>query len=122
MSLHYRQRVHKQTTADLTCCTFYSIFPGLGLGAILAKCATIPEDLIHVSANALAEATTEEEKAQYMLYPALERIREVSQTSKLFSLKILPVSLRCIKADLLKNSICSRFQSYSQVSSTWNRS
>lgn len=58
------------------------IFPGLGLGAILAKCATIPEDLIHTSANALAQATTEEEKAQFMMYPRLERIREVSGTSK----------------------------------------
>ncbi|KAK9895328.1 hypothetical protein P389DRAFT_205404 [Cystobasidium minutum MCA 4210] len=56
------------------------IFPGLGLGAILAKCATIPEDLIHTSANALAQATTEEEKAQFMMYPRLERIREVSGT------------------------------------------
>lgn len=60
----------------------FSIFPGLGLGAILAKCATIPEDLIHTSANALAQATTEEEKSQFMMYPRLERIREVSGTSK----------------------------------------
>jgi len=62
-----------------------SIFPGLGLGAILAKCETIPEDLIHTCANALAQATTEEEKSQFMLYPRLERIREVSGTSKLIN-------------------------------------
>jgi len=54
------------------------IFPGLGLGAILAKCATIPEELIHVSANALAQCVTDEEKSHGMLYPRLERIREVS--------------------------------------------
>lgn len=59
----------------------YSIFPGLGLGAILAKCATIPEALIHESAAALASSVTEEEKSQDMLYPRLERIRKVSGIS-----------------------------------------
>ncbi|CAD6574434.1 MAG: hypothetical protein CYPHOPRED_005422 [Cyphobasidiales sp. Tagirdzhanova-0007] len=54
------------------------IFPGLGLGAILAKCETIPETIIHTSAAALAGATTAEEKADGMLYPQLERVREVS--------------------------------------------
>lgn len=66
-----------------------SIFPGLGLGAILAKCATIPEALIHTSASALAEATTAEEKEDGMLYPRLERIREVSGISEC----LLPLSL-----------------------------
>lgn len=58
------------------------IFPGLGLGAILAKCATIPEELIHCSADALASSVTDEEKAEDMLYPRLERIREVSGISE----------------------------------------
>ena len=58
-----------------------SIFPGLGLGAILAKCETIPETIIHTSAAALAGATTAEEKADGMLYPQLERVREVSGLS-----------------------------------------
>ena len=61
------------------------IFPGLGLGTILAKCKVIPEALIHTSANALASAVTAEEKSNGMLYPRLERIREVSSISASFS-------------------------------------
>ncbi|ORY77633.1 hypothetical protein BCR35DRAFT_305399 [Leucosporidium creatinivorum] len=56
------------------------IFPGLGLGAILAKVKSIPEDLVHASAQALADSLTVEEKERNLLYPDVERIREVSMT------------------------------------------
>jgi len=54
------------------------IFPGLGLGAILAKPPTITDRQIYASASALATSLTPKEKAQNSLYPTLTRIRHVS--------------------------------------------
>ncbi|GEM12284.1 malic enzyme [Rhodotorula toruloides] len=54
------------------------IFPGLGIGAILARVSKIPEELVHASAQGLANSLTPEETARNLLYPDIERIREVS--------------------------------------------
>ncbi|GJN93671.1 hypothetical protein Rhopal_006728-T1 [Rhodotorula paludigena] len=54
------------------------IFPGLGLGAILARVSKIPEELVHASANGLAHSLTPDELERNLLYPDIERIREVS--------------------------------------------
>ncbi|KAG0231252.1 hypothetical protein BGW42_000354 [Actinomortierella wolfii] len=54
------------------------IFPGLGLGGILAQPKTISDRLIYAAARACANALTVEERAQGLLYPVLPRIRQVS--------------------------------------------
>ncbi|CAG8686766.1 7201_t:CDS:2, partial [Cetraspora pellucida] len=54
------------------------IFPGLGLGAILARPDRITDRQIYASASALAESLTTEEVEQNFLYPAIQRIRRVS--------------------------------------------
>ncbi|KAJ1969637.1 hypothetical protein H4R35_006085, partial [Dimargaris xerosporica] len=54
------------------------IFPGLGLGATLAKPRVITDTMIYAAARALANSLNEEEKSQNFLYPRLTRIREVS--------------------------------------------
>ena len=54
------------------------IFPGLGLGALLAKSASVTDEMVTVAAQACAEAMTEDELAKGMLYPAIERLRSVS--------------------------------------------
>ncbi|KAJ3277844.1 hypothetical protein HK104_002915 [Borealophlyctis nickersoniae] len=54
------------------------IFPGLGLGAVLAKAGRVSDDMVYQSAVTLAEARNEEERSKELLYPTLERIREVS--------------------------------------------
>ncbi|RUP43995.1 hypothetical protein BC936DRAFT_150098 [Jimgerdemannia flammicorona] len=54
------------------------IFPGLGLGSIVAKPKHITNKMVFASAVALAKALTEEEIAQNLLYPSLTRIRQVS--------------------------------------------
>ncbi|CAG8470830.1 5293_t:CDS:2, partial [Acaulospora colombiana] len=54
------------------------IFPGLGLGAILARPSKITDRQIYASASALAASLTKEEIAQDLLYPVLKRIRHVS--------------------------------------------
>ncbi|CAB5203715.1 unnamed protein product [Rhizophagus irregularis] len=54
------------------------IFPGLGLGAILAKPKVITDKQIYISASALSTSLTEEEKSLELLYPVVSRIRHVS--------------------------------------------
>lgn len=54
------------------------IFPGLGLGAILAKSSTISDAMIFSASKALAYSLTQEETKKGWLYPHLMRIREVS--------------------------------------------
>ncbi|KAJ3138161.1 hypothetical protein HK101_003772 [Irineochytrium annulatum] len=54
------------------------IFPGLGLGGYLAGAKKITDDMVYQSAVTLAESLNEEEKADGLLYPVLDRIKEVS--------------------------------------------
>ena len=54
------------------------VFPGIGLGAILARVKTISDKMIEASALALSDAMTDEEKSAGLLYPRLNRIRDIS--------------------------------------------
>jgi malate dehydrogenase (oxaloacetate-decarboxylating) len=54
------------------------IFPGLGLGALLSGAGVISDEMISASAHALADAVTDEELSRGLLYPAVDRLREVS--------------------------------------------
>jgi malate dehydrogenase (oxaloacetate-decarboxylating)(NADP+) len=54
------------------------IFPGLGLGACLARPKNISDRMIYQAAKALAESLSEEERAKGWLYPSLKRIRPIS--------------------------------------------
>ena len=55
------------------------IFPALGLAAVLAHTAIIPQAMVYAAAASLAESLDEAERADpYVLYPDLARIREVS--------------------------------------------
>lgn len=55
------------------------IFPALGLGAILAKATRVTNEMVHATAAALSIAVNDKEKEAGLLYPAIERIRKVSQ-------------------------------------------
>jgi len=54
------------------------IFPGLGLGAILAKATCVTDSMVEASSLGLADSLTEDEIALDLLYPRIERIREIS--------------------------------------------
>ena len=54
------------------------VFPGVGLGVILAGALRIPDEMFLASAKALAALVTEDDLAMGRVYPGLERIREVS--------------------------------------------
>lgn len=54
------------------------IFPALGLGTILSQSKHVTDNMVEAAANALAQSLTSEEHACGLVYPRLERIREVS--------------------------------------------
>ncbi|KAG5638253.1 hypothetical protein H0H81_001022 [Sphagnurus paluster] len=54
------------------------IFPGLGLGAILARAAHVTDAMVETAAIGLAEALSPEEHSAGLVYPRLTRIREIS--------------------------------------------
>ncbi|MGI9329335.1 MAG: NAD-dependent malic enzyme [Gammaproteobacteria bacterium] len=54
------------------------IFPGVGLGVMLAGVREVTDSLFYAAARALADAVTEEELAGGLLYPPIDRLREVS--------------------------------------------
>jgi malate dehydrogenase (oxaloacetate-decarboxylating)(NADP+) len=54
------------------------VFPGIGLGAILSKAIKVTPLMIYASGEALPTMITEEEKEMALLYPQMQRIREIS--------------------------------------------
>lgn len=56
----------------------FLVFPGIGFGALECGATRISDGMITASALALSESLTQEETQEGLLYPRLERIREVS--------------------------------------------
>lgn len=54
------------------------VFPGIGLGAILAKATRVTDEMIYTSAAALAGCLTADEIQKGLIYPRIERVREAS--------------------------------------------
>jgi malate dehydrogenase (oxaloacetate-decarboxylating)(NADP+) len=54
------------------------VFPGLGLGAILAKCSRVTDNMVYESAAALAGSLNSEEIRRGLIYPKIERVRDAS--------------------------------------------
>ena len=55
------------------------IFPGLGLGCLAAAAKEVTDGMITAAINALAAQVTQEELDRGLLYPAISRLRQVSQ-------------------------------------------
>lgn len=54
------------------------VFPGIGLGSLLAQASEVSDEMITRAAYALAEQITDEELARGLLYPAVTRLREIT--------------------------------------------
>jgi len=55
------------------------IFPGVGLGAVVAEARRITEEMFLVAAHALAEQVSEERLASGALYPPVESLGDISR-------------------------------------------
>ena len=55
------------------------VFPGLGLGALVSGAAEVTDAMVTASSAALAEQITDEELALGLLFPSVNRLREVSK-------------------------------------------
>jgi malate dehydrogenase (oxaloacetate-decarboxylating)(NADP+) len=54
------------------------VFPGLGLGAILAKASRVTDGMVYTSAAALAGCLNREELQMGLIYPKIQRVRDAS--------------------------------------------
>jgi malate dehydrogenase (oxaloacetate-decarboxylating)(NADP+) len=54
------------------------VFPGLGLGAILAKASRVTDTMVYTSAAALSGCLNREEIRMGLIYPKIERVRDAS--------------------------------------------
>lgn len=54
------------------------VFPGLGLGTILAKATKVTDNMVYTSAAALAESLNVDELRKGLIYPRIERVRDAS--------------------------------------------
>merc|ERR1711879_574020 len=54
------------------------IFPGVGLGVVASKAKSVTEEMFLVAAESLAKEVSQQEKDMGCIYPALDRIRDVS--------------------------------------------
>ncbi|KAK3377762.1 hypothetical protein B0H63DRAFT_397960 [Podospora didyma] len=54
------------------------VFPGIGLGAILAKASRVTDNMIYTSAAALAGSLNADEIHKGLIYPRIERVREAN--------------------------------------------
>ncbi|KAF4968619.1 hypothetical protein FZEAL_10360 [Fusarium zealandicum] len=54
------------------------VFPGIGLGAILAKASRVTDDMIYTSAAALSGTLNADEVHRGLIYPRIERVRDAS--------------------------------------------
>jgi malate dehydrogenase (oxaloacetate-decarboxylating)(NADP+) len=54
------------------------IFPGLGLGTLLAKASRVTDSMVEQASAALASSLDKDERTAELVYPRLDRIRDIS--------------------------------------------
>ncbi|KAI0055856.1 malate dehydrogenase [Artomyces pyxidatus] len=54
------------------------IFPGIGLGTLLSKSSRVTDTMVEQASIALAQSLNEDEKEKELVYPRLNRIRDIS--------------------------------------------
>ena len=54
------------------------IFPGIGLGALITKASRVTDSMVEQASVALAGSLDANERVAGLIYPRLDRIREIS--------------------------------------------
>ena len=55
------------------------VFPGIGLGALVAEAGEVTDAMFTAAARALAESVSDDELTSSALYPSVSRLREVTR-------------------------------------------
>ncbi|KAH8064353.1 malate dehydrogenase [Aureococcus anophagefferens] len=59
-------------------CNNMFVFPGVGLGATVAECTVVSDNMLHAAAEACANSVSDDEMARGQVFPDVARIRDVS--------------------------------------------
>jgi malate dehydrogenase (oxaloacetate-decarboxylating)(NADP+) len=69
--------------------------PGIGLGAILSRASSVTDSMIEAASLGLANSLTDEERALDLVYPRIERIRDISAQIALSVIRAAQLKARC---------------------------
>jgi malate dehydrogenase (oxaloacetate-decarboxylating)(NADP+) len=96
----------------------FLVFPGIGLGAILAKSSHITDSMIEACSLGLASSRTPEEREADLIYPRLGRVRQITADIAVAVIRASQkagtdrnVSLRTMSDDQLHSYVESRMWS-----------
>ncbi len=71
--------LYKGSRLHASQCNNVYIFPGVGLGSVVSETSRVPDRFFTIAAEMLAQCVNDEELAAGKLFPALTRLREVSE-------------------------------------------
>lgn len=74
----YNPVIYEGTTYEAGQGNNMYMFPGIGLGVILSKAKHITDAMVEKAAIALSSSLNEEENSRELVYPRLDRIRDIS--------------------------------------------
>lgn len=71
------------------------IFPGIGLGSLLSKASRVTDSMIEQASVALAGSLDKEEMRSGLVYPRLDRIRDISAQIAMSVIRAAQNSVSC---------------------------
>lgn len=79
------------------------IFPGIGLGALLSRASEVTDSMVEASSIGLATSLTTDEIASDLLYPRIERIREISAQVAMAVIRAAQKAVRALSETFSKS-------------------
>lgn len=91
------------------------VFPGIGLGSILSRASSVTDKMIEAASLALADSLTSEERSLELVYPRIERIRDISSQ---IALKVIRMAQREVRGytSTAGSKSLTRMESFYRVS------
>ena len=72
--------LYKGQQFEISQCNNSYIFPGIGLGVLIAQATSITDNMLMAASQSLADASMQYDKAQGALLPALGKIKAISKS------------------------------------------